>query len=57
MKILYPKYVGRAKQWTITTLTEDPKSKKVKQENLWFETEAVAIAEYRRLYERCGKLI
>lgn len=47
--IHYPKYVKAAGQWVVTVFREDPKTKKVTQVQHWFSTEAVAVAEYKRL--------
>lgn len=49
--IHYPKYVKAAGQWVITEFHDDPKTKKRTQAEHWYSTEAVAIAEYKRLTE------
>jgi hypothetical protein len=49
MKIHYPKYVRNARQWVVTVVDKSDKLKKGSQDQYWFDTEALAIVEYRRL--------
>ena len=51
MTIHYPKFVKVAGQWVITIVAKDNKGA-YKQEEHWFSTEAVAVAEYKRLTEK-----